>query len=160
MRSKTQSQDSFFSKNKEERDEQLRNVTMFLRSVVHYNPDDQSKGKPPKFRASDAMEVLITSGLVDHEEEAGLVIEELERESVISPSKGSSGPRSPKNVQERKFRFSEEVRKSEAGIIEGLDAVDVTGSPRKGGSQVVRIREEILEEGRWIRMLKLTVFAT
>ena len=63
---------------------------MFLRSVVHYNPADQSKGKPPKFRGSDAMEVLITSGLVDTEGEAGVIIEELESECIISPSKGDT----------------------------------------------------------------------
>ncbi|GMH89436.1 hypothetical protein TrVE_jg13090 [Triparma verrucosa] len=103
---------------------------MYLRSVVLYNPKDQSKGKPPKFRGSDAMEVLITSGLVDSEFDAGEILEELEKDGLVIPSKGTL--KSPKKVEERKFRFSEEVVKREAGIIEGLNAVDVTGSPAKG----------------------------
>ncbi|GMI06561.1 hypothetical protein TrLO_g4085 [Triparma laevis f. longispina] len=103
---------------------------MYLRSVVLYNPKDQSKGKPPKFRGSDAMSVLITSGLVDSEIDAGEILEELEKDGLVVPSKGNL--KSPKKVGDRKFRFSEEIIRREAGIIEGLNAVDVTGSPAKG----------------------------
>lgn len=100
--SRSLSTESYFSVSPSERSEQLRNVSMYLRSVVLYNPKDQSKGKPPKFRGSDAMSVLITSGLVDSEIDAGEILEELEKDGLVVPSKGNL--KSPKKVGDRKFR--------------------------------------------------------
>jgi hypothetical protein len=106
---------SFFSDSSSGVDEdQLVQTTLWLKSVISYPPSEQSKGKAPKFRGSDAMDILIEQGLVEDEQSAVDTLAAMEESGLVSCSRGT-GSKSPvkgKQLTPRKknYRFSAEDR--------------------------------------------------
>ena len=83
----------------------LQEAARELRGSIPFHPADQNKGKTPKFRGSDATSLLIDLGRCSNSTEAREIIDDMQKNGVITPSKGSE--KSPKGVEGKRFRFDD-----------------------------------------------------
>ena len=83
--------------------EQLVQQALFLRSVVPFPPGEQSKGKSPKFRGSDAMDILLNQDLVESEEEAAKTLAGMEDMGLLESSKGTAKQGTPTAARKKRW---------------------------------------------------------
>jgi len=126
MKSRANTEQSFFDKVPTEEQKALIQTALWLKSVISYPPEEQSKGKSPKFRGSDAMDILIAQNFVASEDAASKTLLLMERVGLLACSKGTGkSPKKEAAPRMRRYRFSADSRLSAAAENLNDDATAV-----------------------------------